>query len=475
MVHMMVSRQISLVIMAGGMAVLARLLAPEDFGLFAAALAIFAVAEVIADFGLHSYLIRARTIERIDIRAAAGLALMLSAAICALLVAALILLPEPIWPPGMQPILAVLVLALLIQPLIMPMDAALGRELRFGLLSIVGVIRLAVETAVTIGLAFAGFGPLALAYGFLAERVTGAAVLFIAMRRYGRFLPSVQGWRQFFGFGLRFVAISSLPKISEAIVVLLFSRLLGLGQLGTYNRAKTIVGLLDRSLLDGIAPVVLPALSRSLDGGVAPSRLYLVKTDYLVALCWPVFAAIALLAEPLVAVLLGPQWEHAVPVVRILALSGLMMPFTSMSMKLFVALDAAPAYLWIQSAHQFAKVLLAGAGAFISLEGACVGIVAALLIKALLVSRSLKAIVKYRSPDLVRIAGRGAGMTAATLLGPVLLPTLVADLSGLALLASGIALSGLGWLAGAALTRHPLLFEILTMLGARRANDAAAP
>lgn len=88
---------------------------------------------------------------------------------------------------------------------------------------------------------------------------------------------------------------------------------------GTYSRAQVIRDLLDRTRLEGIAAVIQPALGGALRRGVSPSTVLATKLDCLTAICWTAFAMIAPLAAPLVALLLGAQWQDAVPAVQILA------------------------------------------------------------------------------------------------------------------------------------------------------------
>jgi O-antigen/teichoic acid export membrane protein len=455
------SRQCSLLVMAVGTVVLARLLTPADFGVFAAAIAFMAVAGTIIDFGLPEFLIQRSSLDRATVAAATGLTLALGLAVAAVYGAAVLWLPDAVWVPDLRPVLALLLLALLAKPVIMPIETSLRREGSFGLVSILALVKISTQTAVAIALASAGFGAVALAGGILAETGVAAAVLVVAAGRGRWSLPTLHGWQPFFAFGLRYTAISLLSRIGEALIVVCFSRWLGFAALGQLDRARLVVRLFDRSVLDGIEPVVLPALSHLLREGSDPARLYLRKTRFLAALCWPVFAVIALLAEPLVAVVLGPQWTATEPAVRILCLMGLFLPFTRMSMKLFVALDMSREYLRLQTVHQAVRVLLAAGGALISFEAACLGIALSYGVKALLVTPALKAATGYRSGHLAGQSLRCLGIALCAVAGPALLLALAPALSDLASLAAGIALAGLGWLLGAAALRDPLLEELL--------------
>ncbi|MDH3266311.1 MAG: oligosaccharide flippase family protein [Gammaproteobacteria bacterium] len=461
------SRQISLAVMAVSTVVLARLLTPVDFGVFATAIAITTVAATIIDFGLPEFLIQKSRIDRETLASAAGLTLVLAVAIVAVLCIALLFLPIGILPPAMRPVLALLLVALLVKPLTMPIETTLRREVKFGLVSILSVVKVATQATVAIALAVSGFGALSLAGGVLAETVLATTILIFA-GGHGRLArPSLKKWPLLSAFGLRYTAIALLSKIGDLLIALSITRLLGLSSLGQLDRARTVVQLVDRSLLDGIEPVVLPALSHLLRDGSDPAALYMAKTRYLAALCWPAFAVIALLAEPLVAVFLGPQWDTTVPAVQILALIGLFLPFTKMSRKLFIAFGMTKKYLYLQIIHQSLRVALTAGGALISFHAACLGIAAAYGVKAFLVMPPIKAVTGYSVTELLSVCLRCMGMTVCAVVGPASLLVLAPGLSNIMMLTSGISLAGLGWLLGAAMMRDPLLAEIATMVGFR--------
>ena len=465
-IQTLLSRQLGLVIRSASLVTLARLLSPEDFGVFATATAFIAIARAISDFGLSAYLIQQKELDRSMIKAAVGLSVLLSCTIVGGMSAGLYFLPEAYLSGEMRLALWFLALSLLAQPLLLAVDTALKRDLEFSLISALSVVRIIAQTAGTIVLAKLGFGASALAGGVLIETVIATAILLGAAGK-GRFVaPLFTGWMSLFHFGLRYSASNFLGNLGSALSILSISRFLGVEFLGLYNRSDTVVSLLDKTLLEGIAPVMLPAISKSLREGKSPKGLYLKKVSYLSVLCWPTFAMIALLAAPLVKLLLGGQWDAAVPIVQILAIMGLFLPFTKMSMKLFVALDMNTEYLRLQAIHQGLRIAMVAGGAMISLEMACLGVALSPGVKALLVSGPMKRVTGYKAPEMLTILGASFGVTVTTVIGPALwlmfysgpaLP-LVINL----MIAGGLA--GAGWLGGAAAFRHPLLLEVVKVV-----------
>lgn len=135
------------------MVALARLLGPEEFGAYAAALAAVQLAGVVADIGATQYLVQAKTVQEAERRAAFGLALTLGAGASALLVLVGLLAPEWLIAPEVGQTLAIAALGLLVQPAVAVLSAGLQRELRFGPIAASGVVGAAVLAGGSVALA----------------------------------------------------------------------------------------------------------------------------------------------------------------------------------------------------------------------------------------------------------------------------------------------------------------------------------
>ena len=463
-VRMLAARLAALVATVAAFAALGRLLTPEAFGHFALAAAVFALAQTISEFGLRHYLVRERDLAPGTAGRAVGLALALAAACAAILAALALALGGGAMHPASAAALLVLAPALLFSAVGAVAEALLQRELDFRLIAWVEVARAGMDGAVAVALAWAGLGAVALAGGVLASRAA-SAVAVVALGGHVRALaPRLGGWGRFGGFGGRFVATDLLPNAASLALNATLTAAQGAATLGLYNRAQAIRAMLDRTALSGIRPVVLPVIARALASGWSPAEIHARKVDHLCAICWPAFAAIALLAEPIVALLLGARWEGTVPAVRILAATGLAVPLTKMSLKFFVATDLLGVYLRVSASQQVIQIALAGAGALVSLEAFCAGIALAAAIRALRLMHIVRARFGSGRPGYGAIAARGGAITAGALAGPMAILLWAPTLGPAATLATALPLAALGWLAALALVRHRLLVEIGTAL-----------
>lgn len=441
--------------------VVARILTPDDFGIFAVGMAWYVVAQAISQFGLIEDLVRRDQLRTVDLRAASGLAVTMVGA--SLLIAVIVLvLTSRIDDAPMLGLTAFFAAALMAQAMALPFEARRRHGIDFGLLSVLVVATAVADAAVAIALAAAGWGPVAMAAGIFAGRLTTLVVLVVADPSDELPWPGGTGaWRQFGRFGAGFMTARLAPRLGDLATVSLIGRGIGVAGLGVFNRIRAVTSIPDRTIFEAINPIILPALSRALRGEMTVARAYLHKVDYLVVTCWPIFAGMAVLADPIVDVLLGDQWGAAVTPIQIFALGGLFLPFTKMSMKLFIAIDRIDTHVKIQIVVAAVTVAAVAGTSNRSLEAVCAGLVVARAVEAVAVWRAVSSasVGDLRVP--VGMLARGAVTVAATVAGPLALGWFVT--SGPLLLVGGIVVGTAGWLVAITALRHRIVGDVRSL------------
>ena len=460
-----------------GLVVLARLLAPEAFGLFATVYASILLVEGFCRTGTVAAIVR---LERIDDGRATSAALFAAGAAAggALLVVGLgvaLSLATELHRIVTAALLPLLLGRIALVPVRAVTEAILTRALAFDALCLIGVGAVSANALVAISLAGGGAGAEALGAGALAEGLALALGGALAARRE---LPRLVRAPLHFGPVARScwrVSLGgSLAEVSQVTLTTTCTATLGAAATGVYDRARRVVGGFDDLLMNAVRPVVLPVLSERRRSGGHAREAYLFKVASISAVAWAFFGALALLAEPVVLTLLGDGWLETVPVVRTLCLIGIAAPFHLTDGQFLIALDREREYLGIQALSQFATVVLIVLAAPFGLVWLASAIVAGKAIKGFLTTAALR---------------RELALARERLLAAVL-PSLATTLSTCAAVAALAALTGLGearpgsLLAVAALVavpafampaaalRHPLWLE-LRVAGRRRITTAA--
>jgi O-antigen/teichoic acid export membrane protein len=336
--------------------------------------------------------------------------------------------------------------------------------MKFGALFVVGIVKTMTLVVTVILLAWAGLGASSLAWGSVAEALAGVLAVSGWRRAAPWVWPSLRGWGAILKFGGVFTAISTLKQMGDAAPSLAIGHILGFAGAGLFNRAQVVVGLFDKGFMQAISPMVLPMLAARQRDGRDLKPIYEMKIAYVSGIAWPFFAFVALMADPIIGVLLGQQWMPAAPVVRILAVAGLLMPFNNMNLKFFIALEMQPRYLRLQAATQIAKIILVVGLCFVgSLEAVALAILAERFLKFALTYAPLKQRLAYDGAGLLSALRSSVLVTVAACAAPVAIVSTMGLRPEDSLLALAIASvgAGSGWFVGILLCGHPLRAELV--------------
>lgn len=302
-----------------GTAGAARLLTPHDFGVFALATILVVLFDVLRDFGTGSYLVQVRELSREVVRSSVTVMMLISLG-CTLVLAA------AAWPaaaffhePELTYVMLIIAVASLTNPIATPPSAMLRRDMAFDTLAAISLLATFVQVGVLLGLAWYGFGAASLAWGSLAAGIMRAVASNIARPLPWAFRPCFAHWRPALSFGGWSSATAFVNVLNGYAPQLVIGRLLGTIPVGLYDRAVTVCLLPDRLVVSALHPVLLPAFSEHIRRGGSVREPYLLGLRHMAALQWPALICLILLADPLVMLLLGPQWHEVPHLVRLMA------------------------------------------------------------------------------------------------------------------------------------------------------------
>lgn len=321
--------------------VLARLLAPADFGLLAMVVAIVGLADLLREFGLSGAIVRLRDIDAGLWAAIHRFSLVLGvlagglAAASAPLIAALYDEPRLV---GLTLALAPLVL---VNSVAMPLQAALQRDLRFGTIGLVEVVAAAAGVLAAIVGALLGAGYWSLVLLPAVTAVVRLELLLVIRRPPLRNARPWRDLRPVVGTGGSIFGVELLNYAARNLDNVLIGRALGAAALGVYTRAYALLMLPISQLNGPLARVGLPVLSRLRDDEEAYRRYVRAAMLVVAYAAIPVFAIAAALAAPLVVVLLGDAWTAAAPIFALLAIAGVAQALGNVSGWLYVSLGRA--------------------------------------------------------------------------------------------------------------------------------------
>lgn len=293
--------------------IMARLLAPEQFGMLSIMLVFVNIGNVIVQSGMNTAIIQAENIERIDCSTVFWMSFVVSLVlyvvvfIAAPIIATFYSSPELVWP------LRVLASILVINSYNAIQIALITRELEMRKVFRATIASSLVSAALGIGCALSGAGIWALVIQQLSYQLTNCVTHAIQLDWRPRAEFSIKSTRRLFGFGSRLLVSSLLDQAYQSLSDLIIGRQFSTSELGLVSQGKRYPQAIGNVLDGAIQPVMLSAVSRvQSDSDQVKSlvRRALKTSTYLVV---PAMTLFAVVAPTLVPALLGIQWMEAVP------------------------------------------------------------------------------------------------------------------------------------------------------------------
>lgn len=301
-------------------AVLARLLAPAEFGLFAFALVYVAYLETLGDLGSGTALIYWPDRTRDVAQVAFVLNLLTGAAWCLLTWLVAPAVAAFFHTPAGAPILRALGASFVLKGLGNTHDALCKKDLRFRARLVPEVGLAAVKGALTIALALGGLGVWSLVWGHLVATGARTALLW-------RIVPWRPAWRwprgllrPVLAYSGWIVVVNVVAAVVHHVDYVVVGRMLGVAALGYYQLAYKIPETVVILLVWQTSMVLFPAFARARATGGDLARTYLSAFRYFALLAVPAAVSLCVLAEPLVLALFGESWRPSIPILRALAI-----------------------------------------------------------------------------------------------------------------------------------------------------------
>ncbi len=467
-----VDRYLTQILLIGTTAIMARLLTPAETGLYIVSYAFIMLADNFRSFGTSVYIVQATNLPRETVRSAFTVTLLLSLAVALGIFAAAEEIAGFYSEPELAGLLRIASLGFVVIPFSSPLLALMQRELAFRSIAMANVGAATVNSMVTIGLAAAGLGASSYVWGFVAQGSALAVLCFVLKPEIWLFRPSLRDARHLLSFGSISSAVALVNMFSDMLPKLAFGKLLGFDAVAIYGRAFTVCQLPDRAITSALQPVVLPAMAARARAGGDLKDAWLRGQRLMSAIQWPALAMLALLADPLVQVLLGSQWTEVPPLVRLMALAMMALAPAFMTFPVLVAAGRIRDTLTSSLISLPPSMAIVVGAATVSLEA----VAASLLVTApLQMAVALYYVRRAIGMSVREILAVSADSVVITL-GTVILPSAVVSLSpnGFELdwVETAMAVFGaaLGWLASIWLTNHPIGKEISVVLrlGAER-------
>lgn len=311
--------------------VVARQLAPSDFGVMAIMTFFTSVALAIVDSGFSQTLIRKESPTDEEYRSVLTFNVVVSLLLYAILLFAAPAIASLYDSPIITHIAPILFLVLPINSLCVVQTVMYTREFRFALISKIVFSASLISGITAVAMALAGFG----IWSLVAQRLLQMGIKAIAFWRLRRWRTtarfSLTALRAMAPFSLRLLATDLIASIYNNVAQLFIGKIHNTSTLGFYSQAQKLKDLPVTSTVQAVQGVTYPALSKIAGDDEKFSEGYIRIMRLLGFAIFPIMLGFVAIASDMFLLLLGERWMPTVPYFEILSLSGIFYPLAIVS------------------------------------------------------------------------------------------------------------------------------------------------
>jgi O-antigen/teichoic acid export membrane protein len=296
---------------------IARILSPEDFGIFSMVIVFSGLADILKGLGLGASLIKSNTHDKEILSSVfwlnvfAGIIIFILFQLSADQIALYFERDE------LKKIIQVFSLSYFISSINIVQESLLQKNLEFKRLFFIEFISVIFGGIIGIYLSMAGFGVWSLVWQFMVITISSTLLLWITSKWRPLYYINLGKIRHHFKFGSNLVGHDLLSYFSRNIDTFLIGKYLGANQLGIYARAYFLM-LQPVSIINQVlARVMFPVLVKFENDLIGLKKYYLKSIEWLAFVMFPIVSFLLIMAKPLILVLLGSQWIESILIFQI--------------------------------------------------------------------------------------------------------------------------------------------------------------
>lgn len=328
--------------------ILARILDPEHYGILSLMVIFTTLATVFVQSGFNTALIQKKTVDDDDYSSVFWVSLFIAAVLYVVIFFTSPLIANFYEAPMMIRPLRVLALMLFPGAFNSIQLAKVRRELNFKKVFISNIAGIIIAGGVGIAIALLGGGLWALVAQTLINITITCLVMLITVRWVPRPVCDFKRVGLLFKFGWKLLVSGLIDTLYQDLRSLVIGKKYDSGTLGYYNRGKQFPQFIISAINGAVQAVMLPVFSKEQDENKklkATMRSSIVISSYVI---FPMMMGLAVVASPLISILLTDKWLPAVPYMQIYCFSLAFTPIHSCNLQAINAVGRSDIFLKLE-------------------------------------------------------------------------------------------------------------------------------
>lgn len=328
--------------------VLARLLAPELYGVLGIMIIFITLANVFIQTGFNTALIQNKDVTEKDYSSVLWVTMGVAGVLYGLIFIGAPFIGEFYETPELVTPLRVLALILFPGALNSVQLAKVSREMDFKKVFYSNIGAIIFSGAAGIIIAYLGGGLWALVAQTMLNIIIATIVLQFTSKLKIRFVVDFGRIRVLFSFGWKLLLSGLIDTIYQEVQGLVIGKKYSNATLGFYNRGRQFPQFLINSINGAIQSVMLPAMSEKQDSKASVKEMMRNSISISAFIVFPMMAGLAGVAEPLVKVLLTDAWLPCVPYMQINCFIFAFFPMSSCNLQAINAMGRSDIFLKLE-------------------------------------------------------------------------------------------------------------------------------
>lgn len=382
--------------------VLARLLAPEDYGVIALVTVFTSILQVFVDSGLGTALIQKKDADDLDFSSVFYFNLLVCLILYAGMFLAAPLIANFYGSPIYIPLVRVLSLTLVISGVKNIQQSYVSRHMifkRFFFATLGGTM---VSAVLGIALAYAGCGVWALVAQYLCNTAIDTAILWITVPWRPQRIFSWKRLKALLSYGWKLLASALLDNIYSNLRSLLIGKIYSSSDLAYYNQGDKFPNVIVTNINTSIDSVLLPTMSGVQDKRNKikdMTRRAIMTSVYVMA---PLMMGLAFCAPSIVRLVLTEKWLPCVPYLRIFCITYMFWPIHTANLNAIKAMGRSDLFLRLEICKKIFGLCLLLITMRISVLAMAYSLILSSIISQLINSFPNQKLLNYRYLDQLR-------------------------------------------------------------------------
>jgi len=309
---------------------LARLLIPEDFGIIGMISIFIQLSIRLQGAGLGESLVRKKNVTQEEYNFVFFYGLLVGIVCYSILYFLAPVIANFYAEPKLTLIIRTITLSLIIIPLSGINKVQLVKNLDFNKITIIEIIATVLSGMIAIAMAYNDYGVWSLVIQNISLYIISVTLFVIFSRKLPTLSLNKNKSIGLFSFGSKLMVAGFLQTIFDNIYNVIIGKQYTASDLGFYTQGMKLQGIPSNSISGIIKNVSFPAFANIRDDKKKYKNAFRKTMRLLTFINFPLLISLAVVADPLIPLLLSEKWIESIPFFQMLIIVGLLEPIKSL-------------------------------------------------------------------------------------------------------------------------------------------------